>query len=221
MEVDRLADGLWRWTAPHPDWTPEEGPYGGWGRDVSCVYHEAEEGIVLIDPLVPDDEDNAARFWRALDGDVERIGTPPTVAISVRWHGRSAADIRARYDGARVLAVQPLDDCEVDGALRDGDRLPGGIEVLVPDAPGEARMSLLRCACHGLLWTADYLLGDDTGGLSRTPASWFDEEQDRRWMEQHAAEAVLAAAHGVRVVIPAHGRPVTEHPAEALAHALA
>ena len=44
MEVERLADGLWRWTVD----------------DARCLYHEAPNGIVLIDPLVPDDE--AERF---------------------------------------------------------------------------------------------------------------------------------------------------------------
>ena len=49
MEVERLADGLWRWTVD----------------DARCLYHEAPDGIVLIDPLVPDDE--AERFWWHLD----------------------------------------------------------------------------------------------------------------------------------------------------------
>ena len=58
MQVDRISDGLWRWTAPHPDWHDDPAsPYGGWDRDVACIYHEAPDGIVLIDPLVPSGED--------------------------------------------------------------------------------------------------------------------------------------------------------------------
>jgi hypothetical protein len=29
VDVTKLADGLWRWTALHPDWTPEEGGQSG------------------------------------------------------------------------------------------------------------------------------------------------------------------------------------------------
>ena len=79
MHVDRLSDGLWRWTAPHPDWRDE--PAVGWERDVACVYHEATDGILLLDPLVPSG-DEGERFWRHLDQDVERVGLPPTVAVA-------------------------------------------------------------------------------------------------------------------------------------------
>jgi hypothetical protein len=53
VDVTRLADGLWRWTALHPDWTPEEGGLDGWEQEVSSLYLEAPDAVVLIDPLVP------------------------------------------------------------------------------------------------------------------------------------------------------------------------
>ncbi len=220
MQVDRLADGLWRWTAPHPDWTPEEGPYGGWDREVGCVYHEAPDGIVLIDPLVPDDVDDAARYWRALERDVDRIGAPPTIVVSCHWHARSADEIRTRLPGARVLAVVPLDDCTVDAPLVDGAELPGGLRAIVPDAPGEARMALVTCSCHGLLWLADYLIGDANGGLMRTPASWFDADDARDWMATALPDVLRRASAGARVAIPAHGPVVEDDVAGAIAHAL-
>lgn len=112
MQVDRLADGLWRWTA----------------GDAACIYHEAPDGIVLIDPLVPDDE--AERFWRHLDADVERVGHPPTVLVTLP-DARSAEAVRDRYPGARVVPAA------------DGEGLPGGVAV-----EGGA----VTCPCHGLLW---------------------------------------------------------------------
>lgn len=220
MQVDRIADGLWRWTAPHPAWTPAETPYGGWARDVSCVYHEAPDGIVLIDPLVPDDADDGARFWRALDRDVARIGRPPTVVVSCGWHTRSAGAVRARYAGARVLAVAPLPDCVVDEPLVDGAVLAGGVRAIVPDAPGEARMALLTCPCHGLLWLADYLIGDDSGELVRTPAPWFDDATARDWMATALPPLLREAAADARVVIPAHGPVITEAAGDAVVRAL-
>ena len=50
MDVLQLADGLWRWTAPHPNaanW-PRFGPPVP--PQVGCVYYEAPDAVVLIDP---------------------------------------------------------------------------------------------------------------------------------------------------------------------------
>ena len=109
MEVERIADGLWRWTVDGD----------------ACLYHEAPDGIVLIDPLVPQDE--AERFWRHLDADVARIGAPPVVLTTLE-DPRSAAAVRDRYPGARLAAP--------------GEPLPGGVV-----ADGRE----VRCACHGRL----------------------------------------------------------------------
>ena len=61
MKVDEISGGLWRWT--------------GWCEpieaDAGCVYQEGADGIVLIDPLVPPEDE--ARFFEALDLDVEHV----------------------------------------------------------------------------------------------------------------------------------------------------
>src|SRR5205085_1253679 len=36
VRVQEVAPGLWRWTALHPEWKPEE----GWDQEVGCVYYE-------------------------------------------------------------------------------------------------------------------------------------------------------------------------------------
>jgi hypothetical protein len=40
MDVLEIAPGLWRWTAPHPDWTPAKDKPGGWGQMVGCVFYD-------------------------------------------------------------------------------------------------------------------------------------------------------------------------------------
>ena len=89
MQVIRLAEGLWRWTAYHEEWRDE----------VGCVYYEAPDAVVLIDPLVPAEPSEAARFWEALDRDVQRAAVPVHVFITIFWHVRSAGEIVRRYDG--------------------------------------------------------------------------------------------------------------------------
>ena len=65
------------------------------------MYVETEDGVVLIDPLVPSDD--TAKFWKALDRDVKRQKGPVHVFVTVFWHTRSAAEMRERYD-ARIWA---------------------------------------------------------------------------------------------------------------------
>ena len=91
MEVTELAPGLWRWTGYHEEWK----------QDVGCVYLETPDAIVLIDPLIPSEDE--ARFLAALDRDVKRERKPVHVVITIFWHARSAATSRERY-GARLWA---------------------------------------------------------------------------------------------------------------------
>ncbi|MGA0122956.1 MAG: hypothetical protein ACO3KD_08145 [Gaiellales bacterium] len=186
MRVDRLDDGLWRWTAPQ----------SGSGREGNSVYHEAPDGITLIDPLLPDDPEQAERFWRALDRDVERIGTSPLIALTDPERQPGAAAVRSRYAGSRILAPGATDTA--DGTLADGDVLPGGLIAIGPtDAAGCA---LLGCACHGLIWTGSLLEGDPSPCTPLLPR---------------------LVALGPRFLVARMGEPVVEDAVGALARALA
>src|SRR6266567_1702742 len=103
MDAVRIADGLWRWTAPHPNWEnwPEHDELS---PDVGCVYYEADDATVLIDPLVPGEEEE--RFFGHLDADVERRGLPVVILLTCAWHRRSASELAERY-GARVGGELP------------------------------------------------------------------------------------------------------------------
>ena len=193
MDVQEIADGLWRWTAPHPDWTPEEGGPDGWERDVGCVYYEAPGAVCLIDPLVPEDE--AERFWRALDRDVERAGKPVAVILTVYWHSRSADEIAARY-----------------GASREP---PAGVEVFPIDRGYEEVVFWLpepRALVAG-----DALLGAPDGGVRLCPPSWRTKVDDAVFRSSLARLLELP----VERVLVSHGEPVLENGRDALARALA
>ena len=51
-----LAPGLWRWSAPHPDWEPDPVPDSpaDWPREVGSVLYDAADATVFVDPFVPD-----------------------------------------------------------------------------------------------------------------------------------------------------------------------
>ena len=93
MRVAEIAPGLWRW-----DGEGERASY----------YAEGPETVVLVDPLVPADDEE--RFWRALDRDVERRGHPVLVCVTVGDRRSGAEVIRARYGAALVGPPDPPAD---------------------------------------------------------------------------------------------------------------
>jgi glyoxylase-like metal-dependent hydrolase (beta-lactamase superfamily II) len=197
VDIQEIASGLWRWTAPHPDWTPDS---DGWERDVGCVYYEGAEAVVLIDPLVPTDE--ADRFWAALDRDVERAGRPVVVLRTVHWHHRSIDEVVMRYPGARAWAT------EADNPL------PAGIEAYPANRAEETLFWIVE---HRTLVTGDVLLGSEAGGVRVCPDSWLPK--DFRGEEFRASLRFLLELP-VEMVLVSHGEPVLENGRDALAAAL-
>lgn len=85
MPKPRLLDlggGAWRWTLPHPEW-------GTTTQVVNSYLVHTGGDTVLIDPLLP------AELDALVQGRV-------TVAITIPYHVRSAAEAARRYD-ARIV----------------------------------------------------------------------------------------------------------------------
>jgi glyoxylase-like metal-dependent hydrolase (beta-lactamase superfamily II) len=214
MEVQKLNDGLWRWTGLHPDWTPAEGGPEGWEREVGCVYCEADDAVVLVDPLVPPEDRD--RFWAALDRDVERAGRPVHVLLTVFWHARSAREIADRY-GGEIWAheqVLKLDQREVEPTrtFAFGDALPGGVDARDAARLDEAVFWLPR---HRALVFGDVVLGA-ADGVRLCPASWRSGSDDSELKE--ALRPLLQLP--VELLLVSHDQPVLEGGREALARAL-
>ncbi len=207
--MTRYDEGLWRWTTF----------YDEWHEDVGCVYYEAADAIVLIDPLVPAEAPELARFWEALDRDVDRLRLPVHVYITVFWHARSAGEIVRRYEGtlhstsraraanARRTGVEPV-------VFRPGDALPGGIEALSTGRSTEVAYWIPE---HRAIVPGDVLLGDADGGVTMCPESWLPAGIDHARLR-----AALAPVLDLPVakVLVSHGAPVTEDARARLAAAL-
>jgi glyoxylase-like metal-dependent hydrolase (beta-lactamase superfamily II) len=194
MRVEELSRGLWRWTGLHPEWTPEQGGPEGWEQEVGCVYYEAPDTVVLVDPLVPPEDEE--RFWRALDCDVERVGKPVRVLLTVHWHARSAAAIAARYGG------------EVGGDL------PRGVEGHHAVHFDETVFWIPE---HGALLFGDVVLGAAGGGVRLCPESWLENASHAELKE--ALRPLLGLP--VERLLVSHSEPVLEDGRAALALALA
>jgi hypothetical protein len=199
MDVQRIDDGLWRWTAPHPDWKQGD----DWDRDVGCVYWEADDAVVLVDPLVPQDQAQRDHFLDSLDRDVERVGRPVAILLTCEWHGRSHAELAARYE-ARVV-----------GPPATLDRLPGGGAAIAAPAAEEVVYWLpgARAVVPG-----DVLLGSGTETLTLCPASWL---QGRGGRTQLARDLTPLLDLPVERVLTSHGPPVLSDGRAAIERALA
>ena len=212
LQGEELAPGLWRWTAPHPDWTPEEGGPDGWERDVGCVLYDAHDAVLLIDPLAPPERE---RFWLALDGLV--AGRPLAVLLTVFWHQRGAQEVLERYPGATLWANErAVDRLEVSPTkpFRPGDTLPGGVQAFDARRADEVVYWLPE---HGALVTGAVLLGAEGGGVRLFPQSWV--ARGPRPAEV-AAELGPLLELPVEMVLVSHGNPVLAGAREALARAL-
>jgi hypothetical protein len=144
--MEELLPRLWRWTAPHPEWGPGGDPDSAddWPQDVGCVAYAAPRTLVLVDPLVPEEE--------FLDDLVERAGKPVSILQTVRFHTRSRQALEARY--ADRLAPEPgpgVDPVPIAGA--------GETMVWLPE---------VRALVAG-----DRLIGDGRGGVRMCPDSWM------------------------------------------------
>jgi glyoxylase-like metal-dependent hydrolase (beta-lactamase superfamily II) len=207
VTVEELAPGLWRWSSRHPEWTAEE----DWEPDVSSYYVAGGGALVLIDPLVPADEEE--RFWQALDRDVAEHG-PPQVLLTVFWHARSTQAVLDRYEGAMAFAPAAWPDEareRVPGAelYELGDTLAAGIEAKGTEHRGEA---LLWIPSHNALAAGDILLGTSDGGVRTCPDSWLRPgvtgEQIREGLRPLLELPVerLLLTHGEAIVDGAHAK---------------
>ncbi len=199
MVVRELRPGLWRWTASHPAWDHAE----QWGPEVGSVYAELPDAVVVVDPLVPQDEEE--RFWSALDRDVERAGRPVHVLLTVHWHERSVAAVLERY---RATLWRPEEKGE----------LPAGVKAeLIKGSDWVEAMFFLEP--HRALVIGDLLIGKD-GGIE-LPVTWFPkDEQDWARTELKPLLRARLSALPVELVLVSHGEPILEDGAAALDRAL-
>jgi glyoxylase-like metal-dependent hydrolase (beta-lactamase superfamily II) len=199
MDVQELRPGLWRWKASHPEWDHAE----NWGPEVGSAYAELPEALVVVDPLVPEEDEE--EFWTALDRDVERLGLPVHVLLTVHWHERSVAPVLERY---HATLWRPEEKGE----------LPSGVQAEVIQGSDWVE-ALFFLEPHRALVVGDLLIGRD-GGVE-LPVQWFPQAE-REWAERELKPALRERLRAlpVELVLVSHGDPVLQDGAAALQRAL-
>lgn len=212
--MDELAPGIWRWTAPHPEWRPDV----EWGREVASFALAVEETLVLIDPLVPDD------VWPRLDELADERRSVAAVT-TIPYHVRSSEDVLVRY-GAKAgvwghpAAARRMRDPSSLRPIRPGAALPGRAEAFAIGSPRRQEMPLWFPSRRALAF-GDAIVGVD-GALRVWLWDALDSAKRRAWYRSRYVptfEPLLAPE--TDSVLVTHGPPVVGGGREALREALA
>ena len=191
MLGEELHPGLWRWTAHHDEWK----------KEVAAVAVVTDEDMVLIDPLLVGDQ------WRQLEA---ALGDRSLhVLLTIHWHTRSAAEVAARFDGARIWAnsrnrAAVARRAPITDVYRTGDELPIGLIAL--EARPRSEVLLWEPRSKALI-AGDALLGDGEKGkdLHTCPSSWLPESTNLNDLRSVLRPALELP---VEMVLPSHGAPV-------------
>jgi glyoxylase-like metal-dependent hydrolase (beta-lactamase superfamily II) len=191
--------GLWRWTTHHEEWK----------KEVASFAVEAASEVVLVDPLLAQDQ------WEQLEQAV--AGRQTHVLLTIHWHARSAADVAARFEGSRVWAhsrnrAAVARRAPVTDVFHSGEQLPAGLVALQARPRSEVLFWEPRSRA---LIAGDALLGDGErgAGLHTCPASWLPGANKLADLRR-SLKPVLDLP--VEVVLPSHGAPVLTGAEEAL-----
>ena len=163
-------------------------------REVGCVYYEAADATVLVDPLVPAGREED--FFRHLDADVQRRPLPVVILLTAEWHRRSVDELAERYD-ARI-----------------GGPLPEGVEE-VPIEGADERQVAYFIRPHAALVVAE-IFGVDIDGelyVGQSPALKRPDELEA------SLDRIMELP--IERLLVSHGEPVLEHAKARIAEALA
>jgi glyoxylase-like metal-dependent hydrolase (beta-lactamase superfamily II) len=180
------------WFAPHPGWEPAE----DWPEEVPVVRYETDEEVVLIDPLLPPDDN------------FDPHGKPVCVLLTQGAHYRGTADFVERF-GASVWAP-PRARWRKRPNPSTSDELPPGVEAIELD--GEPQQVVFFIREHATLVSGDVLSG--VGGRLHV---FVDEADPERLVPALDALAELPIE---QVIIP-HGELILSDGAARIRQAVA
>jgi glyoxylase-like metal-dependent hydrolase (beta-lactamase superfamily II) len=191
MLGEELRPGLRRWTAHHPEWKQE----------VAAVAVASDRDLVLIDPLLVDDQ------WDRLEAGLGERRLQ--VLLTIHWHARSAAEVAERFPGSRIWAhsrnrAAVARRAPVTDVFRIGDELPAGLVAL--EARPRSEVLFWEPRSRALI-AGDALLGDGEKGtgLHTCPAWWLPGSTSLEDLRDALRPALDLP---VELVLPSHGAPV-------------
>ena len=212
--MEKLTDGLWRWTARHPDWHP-----GAFGAEVACFAARAGDTLLLIDPLLPPDPDPVLDVLDRAAGD--RVA----VLVTIPYHVRSSEELWRRYRKDAETTIHGHRACAKRLSGRSGFQeidpdavLPGGVTAHTIGKPRRYEMPL-HLPSHDALVFGD-AVAEWEGRLRVWSADRVDAKVERFYRERFNPTLEPLLELGADNVLVTHGQPVMGGGTEALRKAL-
>jgi hypothetical protein len=213
--MQKLTEGLWRWTARHPEWHP-----GEFGAEVASYAAQAgDDTTLLIDPLLPEDP---SAVLAVID---ETVGKRVTILITIPYHVRSAEELWRRYEQSAETTIhghpacaKRLSDRSAFDAIDPGVPLPGGVTAHAIGKPRRFETPL-HLASHGALVFGDAVA--ETGGrLVVWATDKVDAKVERFYRERFNPTLEPLLELDFDTVLATHGQPLMSGGKRALRQAL-
>ena len=209
--MEELAGGLWRWTARHGEWHP-----GEWGAQVASFALDAGGVLLLVDPLLPEDDAEALERLDALaKGEV-------AILITIPYHTRSAEALGDRYDAAihgHVKVADRLASVARFRAIEPGAPLPGGARAFGIGRPRRFELPI-HLPSHRALALGDAIVTTPDGELRLWHGDRVDAARARWYRERFVPTLAPLRELDLERVLVTHGEPVLRDGSAALAAAL-
>jgi hypothetical protein len=215
--MQKLRDGLWRWTARHPEWHP-----GEFGAEVACFAAHAGDTTLVIDPLLPEDESRAEEVLAGID---EILTDRLAILITIPYHVRSSEQLWRRcgkeaettIHGHRAAAKR-LKDRSAFREVEPGVPLPGGVTAHRIGKPRRYEMPL-HVPSHDALVFGDAVAEAD-GRLVVWATDKVDAKLERFYRERFNPTLQPLLELPFDAVLPTHGQPILTKGKQALKRAL-
>jgi hypothetical protein len=213
--MDELADGLWRWTARHPEWHP-----GEFGAEVASYAAQAgDDTTLLIDPLLPPDPSSVLAV---ID---EALGKRLAILITIPYHVRSAEELWRRYREEAHTTIHGHPACakrledrsafqEIDPAVP----LPGGVTAHAIGKPRRYEKPL-HLPSHDALVFGD-AVAESGGRLVVWSSEKIDAKVERFYRERFNPTLEPLLELDFDPVLATHGQPLMSGGKRALRRAL-
>jgi hypothetical protein len=212
--MDKLTEGLWRWTARHPEWHP-----GEFGAEVASYAAQAGDTTLLIDPLLPPDSSSV------LAVSDENLGKRLAVLITVPYHVRSAEELWKRYKQDAETSIHGHPACAKRLTNRSGFQeidpavpLPGGVTAHTIGKP-RRHETPLHLPSHNALVFGD-AVAESGGRLVVWASERVDAKVERFYRERFNPTLEPLLELDFDTVLATHGQPLMSGGKRALRKAL-
>src|SRR5215210_246572 len=217
--MQKLTEGLWRWTARHPEWHP-----GEFGAEVASFAAQAGDTTLLIDPLLPAEGEPArTEVLETLD---EVAAERVAILVTIPYHVRSSEELWRRYgdDAETTIHGHPacakrLADRSAFREIEPGVPLPAGVTAHRIGKPRERYERPLHLPSHEALAFGDAVVGFD-GALKVWAHDEIDAKVERFYRERFNPTLEPLLELPFDTVLATHGEPVLDRGKEALRAAL-